>query len=335
MTKPLLSICIPTYNRAEYLEKSLESLVSQPEFAQIEVVISDNASTDNTEEVCRSYQKKYPNIHYFKNTENIHDRNFPSVLMRASGVYRKLFNDTVIYEKDCLAYIIELIKKYTSDRIFLFFLNAQKLPRRINAECLLNDFEDFCTITGHRLTWIASFGLWEEDCENLDAEFSFCNLSLWQTYKTLRIASRQKKVLLLSKKIISIQSVTNRDYSYGLYTVFYKNFPSLLKPYIDSGELSESAYKKIRKDMLYTQAAPWIFRISETVRNNDVGSETNYKNLILDEYRHEPYYPQFVLWNFFHYQLKNFHRKPLILLKKTGFGKKLLVLKRKMDLKLY
>lgn len=49
--KPLLSICIPTYNRAEYLAKSLDTLVCLPEFnsSEVEVVISDNASTDNTQ----------------------------------------------------------------------------------------------------------------------------------------------------------------------------------------------------------------------------------------------------------------------------------------------
>lgn len=45
--KPLLSICIPTYNRAEYLEKSLESIIRQSEFHSddVDVVISDNCST--------------------------------------------------------------------------------------------------------------------------------------------------------------------------------------------------------------------------------------------------------------------------------------------------
>ena len=64
MQTPLLSICIPTYNRAEYLEKSLDSLVNQENFSQIEVVISDNASTDATSDVCRKFTERYPNIFY-------------------------------------------------------------------------------------------------------------------------------------------------------------------------------------------------------------------------------------------------------------------------------
>src|SRR5574344_946053 len=99
--KPLLSICIPTYNRADYLDKTIQSIVLQKEFAtfpdKVELVISDNASTDNTEEIVAKYLLKYTNVHYYKNKNNIRDKNFPLVLSRASGMLRKLCNDTLCY----------------------------------------------------------------------------------------------------------------------------------------------------------------------------------------------------------------------------------------------
>ena len=69
MNKPLLSICIPTYNRAEYLKNSIESIICQDEFKnkQVEIVIADNASTDNTESVARPYAQRYENIFYYRN----------------------------------------------------------------------------------------------------------------------------------------------------------------------------------------------------------------------------------------------------------------------------
>ena len=59
----LLSICIPTYNRAEYLKKTLESIVWQRDFLSkdVEVVISDNCSTDDTASVVAKFVEKYPN----------------------------------------------------------------------------------------------------------------------------------------------------------------------------------------------------------------------------------------------------------------------------------
>lgn len=60
MTQPLLSICIPTYNRACYLWRTLNSITTQKGFLFtdfIEIIISDNCSDDATEEVCMEFVK--------------------------------------------------------------------------------------------------------------------------------------------------------------------------------------------------------------------------------------------------------------------------------------
>jgi len=112
--KPLVSICIPTYNRSKYLKQTIESLVVQDEFisGRVEIVISDNASTDNTEEVVKIFTEKYTNIKYYKNVDNIKDENFPIVLDRASGVLRKLNNDTFKHSKGSLKIICDIVDNY-------------------------------------------------------------------------------------------------------------------------------------------------------------------------------------------------------------------------------
>lgn len=82
-----LSICIPTYNRANYLKEALESLISQVT-EDIEIVISDNASTDNTKEIVRFYQQKFRQITYFCWDKNMGaDRNYLRVIELAKGDY--------------------------------------------------------------------------------------------------------------------------------------------------------------------------------------------------------------------------------------------------------
>jgi abequosyltransferase len=65
MNTILLSICIPTFNRSEVLDNTLNSLFSNSEFNsnQIEVIVSDNCSTDNTVQVVT----KYPLVKYYRN----------------------------------------------------------------------------------------------------------------------------------------------------------------------------------------------------------------------------------------------------------------------------
>ena len=60
--QPLVTLCIPTYNRSQFLEKCLAQIVCQKGFDErIEVVILDNCSTDNTKEIVKSFTKKYNN----------------------------------------------------------------------------------------------------------------------------------------------------------------------------------------------------------------------------------------------------------------------------------
>jgi glycosyltransferase involved in cell wall biosynthesis len=70
-SKPLLSICIPTYNRANLLESALFALVPQIRMFEniVELIVSDNCSTDNTEQVVKKIQELIP-IRYYRNAQN-------------------------------------------------------------------------------------------------------------------------------------------------------------------------------------------------------------------------------------------------------------------------
>lgn len=68
MKQPFFSICIPTYNRAHLLPEALESSLAQTD-SDFEIVIVDNASTDNTQEVLKRYDD--PRIRVIKNTETV------------------------------------------------------------------------------------------------------------------------------------------------------------------------------------------------------------------------------------------------------------------------
>ena len=66
----LVSVGVPVYNGEKYLAETLDSLLAQS-LQEFEIVISDNASTDRTPEICRSYQAKDHRIRYSRNERNI------------------------------------------------------------------------------------------------------------------------------------------------------------------------------------------------------------------------------------------------------------------------
>lgn len=67
---PRVSIAIPVYNGEAFLEDAVRSILNQT-FGDIEVLISDNASTDRTEAICRSFASEDARVKYHRNAENI------------------------------------------------------------------------------------------------------------------------------------------------------------------------------------------------------------------------------------------------------------------------
>ncbi len=63
---PKISIVVPTYNRENYLKECLDSIINQ-NYPNLEIVVTDDNSTDNTEIIAKEYIKKYPFIKYVKN----------------------------------------------------------------------------------------------------------------------------------------------------------------------------------------------------------------------------------------------------------------------------
>ena len=68
--QPRLSVGLPVYNGEKYLRESLDALLGQS-YGDFHLIISDNASTDSTEEICREYLAKDSRISYFRQPVNI------------------------------------------------------------------------------------------------------------------------------------------------------------------------------------------------------------------------------------------------------------------------
>jgi glycosyltransferase involved in cell wall biosynthesis len=77
---PRVSIGMPVYNREKYVGAAIEAHLNQT-FSDFELIITDNASTDHSEEICRSYAVNDPRIKYFRNPQNL----------GAAGNYRRCF----------------------------------------------------------------------------------------------------------------------------------------------------------------------------------------------------------------------------------------------------
>ena len=94
--RPLLSICIPTYNRCNYVYESVKSHLNNS-YKWIEVVVTDNCSTDETEKMLSSIADN--RFRYVKNDQNYGYENLAISLMNGKGKYCLLISDTDHFKK--------------------------------------------------------------------------------------------------------------------------------------------------------------------------------------------------------------------------------------------
>ncbi|MEW6558182.1 MAG: glycosyltransferase family 2 protein [Elusimicrobiota bacterium] len=110
---PILSICIPTYNRSKFLVECLESVLESAKGYEnkLEIIISDNASNDETTNVAAKYVEKFSFIYYSRNVENVIDENFFIAARLAKGKYVWIFADDDKMEKNAVAMVMDQIQK--------------------------------------------------------------------------------------------------------------------------------------------------------------------------------------------------------------------------------
>lgn len=86
--KPQLTIGLPVYNGQKYVRQAIESILAQT-YRDFELIISDNASTDRTEEICREFLKD-PRVRYYRSKKNNGGAwNWNRVFELSSGLYFK------------------------------------------------------------------------------------------------------------------------------------------------------------------------------------------------------------------------------------------------------
>jgi len=100
---PPVSVCLVTYNRAQRLPRTIDSLLAQS-FGDYEFIISDDCSTDGTQEICLEYARRDLRIQYRRNERNLGmPGNLNASLQAASGDYLANLHDGDVYRNDLVA----------------------------------------------------------------------------------------------------------------------------------------------------------------------------------------------------------------------------------------
>ena len=150
-TVPDISVCIPTFDRRQYLKPLLESLVAEPGAERLQIVVSDNASTDGTEELCRSFSREWPQVKYVRQPENQGpDRNFLSAVKHADAEFCWLFGSDDLPRPGAVARVLQLVDTNEPD-LLLFdrvWCDIDMRPTRLDRFLTLTGGQRFDTRLG-------------------------------------------------------------------------------------------------------------------------------------------------------------------------------------------
>lgn len=119
--QPLLTIAVPTYNRAEKLKVLLENLLPQVAvLPEVELLVSDNASPDDTQAIVEQAIAQGLRCEYIRNSTNIEaDPNFLQCYERARGKYVWIFGDDDVLLPGSLAFITRLLQRKECDLVYV------------------------------------------------------------------------------------------------------------------------------------------------------------------------------------------------------------------------
>jgi len=284
-SEPVLSICIPTFNRADRLRKSLESITGQPYFGEsgrVEAVVSDNCSTDHTREVVAIFEQRYPGlVRYEPSAFNDEDRNYERVLRHGRGRFLKLHHDSFGIHDGLLAPLVRIIELLSVTQPVVFFVNE---PPAEGQEGLMkfDSMDGFLDEVSFKCTWIGGFSIWRDQLQQFNDFSRYFDKKLIQTDALMRLlAARRESVVIRDFMFPAFGS--GRKGGYNIAEVFGANYLSILAEHVRDGNLSPAAFSRAKKHVLTDHILPFALDPNHDFRRDNLEHH-------LRDYSDEPYF---------------------------------------------
>lgn len=252
LAQPLLSIAIPTYNRAKELKAALASVFAQIDglgdaAVNVEVVVCSNGSTDDTDAVVLAHQHR-PQLRYFVNDRNYGiDENIRRVVRHARGEFVRLLSDDDTLVPDSIQALLRTLASHAD--IGFLFLNAATLTEEngivgVRApEIPLNPDETPGTLTkldpdqflkriGVWISFISSFVFRRSLWVNERDDQAYIGTDIFLSYKALDAIALAGAAYFSPDIAVGV-----RPHFSGNYRIFNAFGPEMRKLFLDHGKV--------------------------------------------------------------------------------------------------
>jgi abequosyltransferase len=240
MSKPILSICIPTYNRCIYLKRLLDSMIPQLDGSSlIEVCITDNASTDGTYDICTDYSARYSFIKYVRQNDNLGpDVNIHAAYSLGSGRYVWIFGDDDYLRVGAIDKILGVISKSNNiDMISMGVLphGSNKVSSDVSYPVEIFAFEDnaeFSSRVGIMFTFISGLIINKQKIEQYDVS-PYVGTCLVQLSWVFRLLRNGNNFIQIQTPLVIAEE--NNSGGYRFFEVFSVNLSNIVNELLGTG----------------------------------------------------------------------------------------------------
>ena len=250
----VLTIFIPTFNRADVLDNNLRLLcteISQKELP-VAIVISDNASMDNTESVSKKYAAQFDFVSYKRNAQNLGaDGNFLSCFELGSGKYTLLLGDDDYPISGQLAYLVNVLKNTEANLVHLKIGATDPGPLfEYRGDAAMKEISFW-------ITYISSNIVKSNLAKVYVAEKYKGTLLAYVPLYMAAIYIEDRNTLIVTRRIFSdgVRSQNNGGYSY--FKVFVENYNQIIREELPKGTthrllpyLMKDIFKKLLVDSI-------------------------------------------------------------------------------------
>lgn len=267
----LLTIAIPTWNRARYLEIALSQLTREKHnLTEVEILVSDNASTDDTSDVVSQAVATGLAIRYLRNEKNIgSDRNIAQAFNESSGQYVVIMGDDDVLVDGILA---QLIYHLTVEKPSVVFLRSYGFNSDFKTESpgskgewlSYKSAEAFLLRAGAQITLISACVVNKKLISPIDANH-FVGCSLVQVHLVLLALLKGDSSLSYEGYSVACKRNNSGGYSYG--QVFVENLGSILDYYIKYG-LSEKVIYRFEGKLIKSHHPYYVWRDIKNRKKN-------------------------------------------------------------------
>ena len=289
-----LSICIPTYNRLQFLKQSLVAITSQindDNSSKVEIIISDNSSTDGTKAYLESFIAKNSSISikYFRQDSNVGaDSNFLKVIGLSRGEFVYLVSDDDILLSGAIDKLLNCINFNSSLDAICVNYRSFKLDPTVNTQprlSLLNDKtitdkNEVLETLGTLITFmsILCFRRTIVDVETLNNKVG---TNFIHSYIFLKVLAQENGVLFLSSPLLSMR--VNNTGGYDFFKTFIVCFYELISSSKEN-KFSNFTIKKVLSNHIWSFIPTYVWAIRVGKMNNFRINKRETINYILNTY---------------------------------------------------